>query len=151
MAQRLLEMRPFEMTEEDKNAWARLQSAIDVARYRATKPLIIRQIGKVAKVGHGRTVVRWEDGSREKVDPLVFDEVFARFRVGQPFEAVVTRNPATFRIIRAEAVRRLPNQALPEDLSKAIWNRAVNAEVQEATGVRSADIDETFWLQKQTE
>ncbi len=109
--------------------------------------MVLRQVGKVAKSRPGLTVVRWEDGTREKVDLLVFDEAFAHFRVGQPFEAVVTRNPVSFRIIRAAAVRKLPNQDLSEEWSKATWDSAAIGEAVRKAADQAEEINEGFWLQ----
>jgi hypothetical protein len=147
MTQRFLEMRPFEMTDEDKAAWKRLQTVVDVPRYKATKPMTVRQIGAILGSRPGRVVVRWEDGVQEKVDPGVFDEMFARFKVGQLFEAKVTRSPLTFRIIRADAVRRLPKRTVSADRSEVIWNRAVHPEDDVPPPAEAEKLDEAFWLQ----
>lgn len=143
-AQRFMEMRPFEMTEADSELWARLQAVIDVPRYKATKPMVIRQVGAVVKKRPGLIVVVWEDGARERVDPDVFDETFSRFGVGQAFEATVTRNAYTFRMLRADAVRKLSAVRLASpDKVNALWDRVVG-DAPPAKG----DIDEDFWLKQ---
>ena len=143
--QRFLEMRPFESTPEDRDLRDRIWEVIDVPLYKASKPIVFRQIGKVLEKRSGRTVVRWEDGSREKVKPEVFDEPFARYQIGQPFEAIVTRHPISFHLIRADAVRRLSNQTASQERSNAIWERAV---ASESAGEDSSapELDEGFWL-----
>lgn len=140
-----LEMRPFEMTEEDKDLWTRIQAVIDVPRYKATKPMIFKQVGKVYQIRGVRVKIEWEDGLRETVDPNVFDEAFSRFRVGQPFEVVVTRHPLTFRLIRADALRRLPaDRPVSQERSNAIWERAVGS--PKVPTLQTGEIDEDFWL-----
>jgi len=145
-AQRFLEMRPFEMSDEDRGIWELLQAAIDIPRYRATKPITFRQVGKVVKLRGTLRVVRWEDGAQEKVKSLVFDEAFSRFLVGQTFEATVTRHPLTFRILRAEAVRKLPPATLTEEKSHAFWDRVVGQQGGALSGTGATKPDEQFWL-----
>lgn len=145
-AQRFLEMRPFEMSDEDREIWERLQTVIDVPRYKATKPLVFRQLGTILQLRGTRTMVRWEDGAQERVNPLVFDEAFSRFRVGQTFEARITRHPVTFRILRAESVRKLPRSALSEEKSKAFWDRILGQRGEAPSEATGAEIDERFWL-----
>jgi hypothetical protein len=146
--QRYLEMRPFEMTSPDKDLWHRLQAIVDVPQYKATKPMLIRQHGKVQKSRPGLTVVEWEDGSREEVEPRVFDEPFARFLPGQPFEALVSRDPLSFQIIRADAVRKLPSRYLfAKENSDALWTRVASANLDSEV-VDATEIDEKFWLSK---
>ncbi len=145
--QRYLEMRPFEMQSDDWDLWDRIQTVFDVAKYKATKPLVIRQLGKIHKAREGVTVVEWEDGARERVDPRVFDEAFSRFRAGQPFEAIVTREPLTFQIIRADAVRRLKSvDKRTEERSKALWSLVVGTPEETASEASESGIDEGFWL-----
>lgn len=140
--QRLLEMRSFEMTDTDKRCWARVRAVINVPRYKATKPMVIRQVGKVAKMRPGLTVVEWEDGTRERVDPAVFDEAFSRYPVGQAFEATVTRGPHTFRLKRADAVRKITSdQRVSPERADALWDRVVGT-----TKPVRIEIDEAFWL-----
>jgi hypothetical protein len=143
---RYLEMRPFEMSEEDRELWNKLQSMIDISRYRETKPLVVRQLGKIVKLRERVTVVRWEDGVREQVDRSLFDELFSRFRIGQSFEAIVTRHPKTFRIMRADAVRRLTRPPVSAEESAALWNCVVGDRAAEDSKV-TAKADEKFWLQ----
>src|SRR5262249_38055972 len=47
--QRYLEMRPFEMTDADSEQWGRIRAVVDVPRYRAMKPIVIRQVGELVK------------------------------------------------------------------------------------------------------
>jgi len=72
--------------------------------------------------------------------------VFATFRVGQPFEAVVSRHPTTFRIIRADAVRKLRARRASEEQSKALWDRVIGSGEPVAES-SATEVDEGFWLQ----
>jgi hypothetical protein len=141
--ERFLELRPFEMTDEDQELWKRLQTVIDVPRYRARKPIVFRQAGKISKKRTGVLTVKWEDGGYEKVNPMHFDEAFSKYAVGQWFEAMVSRHPVTYGIMRADAVRRLSKLTpVSKEKAAALWQCVVgNSETKEST-----EIDENFWL-----
>ena len=140
-----LSMRPFEMTLEDRDFWDKVQAVIDIPLYMANKPMIIRQTGVVRKASDGLIVgAKWADGSNEEVKVSKFDEPFSRYRAGQPFEATVTRHPTTFRLLRADAVRKLPPRiTVANDGSDPLWDRVVGAAVAERL---AAEPDEDFWL-----
>ena len=146
MVQRFLTMRPFEFTSEDRQVWSRIQSVVDVPRYRISKPITLRQVGKVLKQRTGYAVVEWAEGVRERVRPQVFDEVFSRFKVGQPFEATVTRHPMTFRLLRAEAVRRLSGTSGGKPSTDSLWDRVAGS--VQTTAEPASQVDEEFWLGK---
>lgn len=145
---RYMEMRPFEMTKEDKELWAKILAIVDVRRYKASKPIVFRQVGRVTKKSTGNAKVEWEDGNVEAVDSNVFDEIFERFKVGQPFEATVTRHPTTFKLIRADAVRRLSGQIENfREKSESLWNKLVGVNrPTDSTHEDSTAVDEDFWL-----
>lgn len=144
--QRFLQMRPFEFTDEDREVWSRIQSLIDVARYRASVPVVLRQVGKVLQQRRSYALVQWADGSRERVRPQLFDEFFSRFKAGQPFEATITRHPVTFRLLRAEAVRRLPRPSNTKSVADSLWNRVAGS--VQSTAEPANQVDEKFWLGK---
>lgn len=146
MVQRALEIRPFESTAEDRALRERIETVIDVAHYKASKPVAIRQVGKVVKKRTGLTVVQWEDGAREKVKADAFDEAFARYQIGQSFEAIVTRHPISFRLLRASAVRRLSSQPASKERSDAIWERAIASPEPAGLATPAIELDERFWL-----
>ena len=148
IVQRFLEMRPFEMTAEDRETWTLLQSVVDVPQYRATKPIVGRQIGRVAKARgwpHGKAVVvRWEDGEQETVDAYKFDEVFFAFFRDSPLKR---SSPAIRRRSRSSApmrYERCPPDTLPgRNWRRRFWDRVVGLDQAAAA---EDQLDEQFWL-----
>jgi hypothetical protein len=98
--------RPFEMTREEAEVWAALESVIDVPAYKIYTPLRIRQAGKVVGYRAYPERIEWEDGQKESVRLDQMPGQFAAYKAGQPFEAVVLRDPVDFRLIRVTDVRR---------------------------------------------
>ena len=104
--QELNAKRPFELTEQERAAWRILESQIDVSTYRKTTPLMIRQIGKVYRARPRPEQIEWEDGHKESVRLDQVPGEFATFKPGQPFEAVVARDPVDFHLVKITHVRR---------------------------------------------
>jgi hypothetical protein len=105
--QRLVHRRPFRMTAEEKQEWALLEQLIDVEHYRKSTPLKIRSLGWVSGTGTGPRVITWIGGDR--VEQVTLDQMppeFAAFDNDQWFEAIVEREPRTFKLIRASFVQR---------------------------------------------
>lgn len=107
--QELYAMRPFEMTERDESTWRVLESQFDVATYRDTTPLSIRQVGRVARARPHPDLIQWEDGHKEAVRLDQMPGEFATFRPGQPFAAIVLRDPVDFHLIKVSHVQRAGN------------------------------------------
>ena len=106
--QELVAKRPFEMSAAEKTTWQRLKTVIDVAVYRNTTPLTVRQIGKVAARARPRPeFIEWEDGQKDRVRLERMPAEFAAYKPGQPFEAVVERDPVDFRLRKILYVRRI--------------------------------------------
>jgi hypothetical protein len=105
--QELQHKRPFEMTPDDTEVWSVLSSAIDVTVYRNQTPVQIRQFGRIERARPYPDLIVWENGS---ADVVSFDQVesadFITFKPGQPFEAVVARDPVTFDLIRILYIQR---------------------------------------------
>lgn len=120
--QRLYVLRPFEMQEADRRTWGTIENMIDIEQYRAAQPLIVRQIGTVTKARPYPLVVTWEDGTREKVHLERMPGEFATYKAGQPFEALVHRDPVSHKLIRVDFVKRLPGESLKKDASQALWD-----------------------------
>jgi hypothetical protein len=121
--QRLFAMRPFEMAAEDKRLWGVMQDRVDVERYRADRPLIVRQQGTVVKGDAFPQMIRWEDGTKERVPLERMPPEFATYKCGQPFEAVVHRDPITNKIRKVDFVTRLSarKKRTPEE-SERLWD-----------------------------
>jgi len=144
---RVLELRPFEMSADDRELYTKAFRVIDLAAYRATKPYKVRQAGTVLKhTGHSaRTsvVVRWEDGKVEPVKTTKFDEAIARYHVGQRFEVLAVRHPLTTKLLRAFALRKLDESSQPSDgLSDRLWEQATRSMSPQRV---SGDLDAAFW------
>jgi hypothetical protein len=127
--QRLYLMRPFEMGEDDVEAWGVIENQVDVERYRASQPLIVRQQGKVVRARPHPDLVQWEDGTCEGVSPARMPAEFVIYAVGQPFEAVVHRDPTSYKILKVEYLKRLPSRvALTREESKRLWDSLPTSE-----------------------
>jgi V8-like Glu-specific endopeptidase len=133
--QRLFVLRPFEMSDADSRLWDSLKDVINVDRYRASQPLVIRQIGKVSLARPYPLVITWEDGAKERVRLERMPAEFASFQAGQPFEAIVHRHSVTHKIIRVEYVKRLPDERVEREESQDLWDSAST----------SASLPDTSW------
>jgi hypothetical protein len=96
------------MRESEKAVWQLLESQINVNVYRTTTPLTVRQIGKVAaRVRPLPELIEWEDGHKEKVRLDQMPGEFAAYQPGQVFEAIVTRDPTDFRLLKVTHIHRI--------------------------------------------
>lgn len=120
--QALFAKRPFEMTGLEKATWQLLESHIDVSTYRATTPLTIRQIGKVVGARPNPDLIEWEDGLKEKVRLDQMPGEFATYKPGQPFEAVVARDPTDFHLLKAAHIQRIksPPRVSPDEIDELL-------------------------------
>ena len=80
------------MTTEEKQTWSNLEQMIDVEKYRASQPLVYRQLGFVTQVSSTAFDVKWIDETDEKIPLQNAPPEFAGFNEGQWFEAGVERN-----------------------------------------------------------
>lgn len=121
--QQLYVMRPFEFDDTERELWKVIESQVDVERYRLSQPLLVRQQGKVYRARPYPELVEWEDGTREKVSLEWMPGEFASYQPGQPFEAVVHRNPVSHKIIKVDYVKRLPTERkLTAQESRQLWD-----------------------------
>ncbi len=121
--QRLYAMRAFEMDDSERQIWRDIEDKVDVARYRMEQPLIVRQQGTVVRARPYPEMVRWEDGTREKIVLRRMPGEFATYKPGQPFEAIVHRDPLSHQMIKVDYVKRLFTAPEPSDAeSKLIWD-----------------------------
>jgi hypothetical protein len=117
--------RPFEMAGSEKATWELLESQIDVNAYRATTPLTIRQIGRVAARARPLPeLIEWEDGHKEAVRLDQMPGQFAAYKPGQPFEAIVIRDSVDFRLLKVTHIQRL--RSLPR-MSDGEFNDLVHS------------------------
>ncbi|MCE9566469.1 MAG: hypothetical protein K8U57_30980 [Planctomycetes bacterium] len=120
--QRLFVMRPFEMEDADRRVWTAIETMVDVERYRADQPLIVRQIGMVCRARPYPLAVKWEDGTKERVYLERMPGEFATYKAGQPFEAVIHRHPVTHKIMSVEYIKRISQMAIKTTESDDLWN-----------------------------
>lgn len=119
--QELYSKRPFEMTADELELWQTLECVIDVPTYRNTMPLTIRQIGKVTQCRPLPQQVEWEDGHKESVRPEQMPAEFAGYKAGQPFEAMVVREPVNLQLLKVSYVKRIkPLPRMTEDEREAL-------------------------------
>jgi hypothetical protein len=120
--QRLYAMRPFEMDASEQRLWDMIESRIDVEQYRNSQSLVVKQEGKVVRARPYPEVIEWEDGTRERVALQRMPAEFAGYRAGQPFEAVIHRDPVSYKIRKVDYVKRLPTRrGRTEEESKRLW------------------------------
>lgn len=92
--QRLIRMRPFEMTDNDEKRWQLLEDQIDVPMYRRTTPTRMRQVGRANYCRTSRPRgINWANGGKDYVDLNDMPAAFAALKPNQWFEAVVLRDP----------------------------------------------------------
>ena len=121
--QQLYVMRPFEMSDAERQLWKVIESQVDVERYRLSEPLVVRQQGRIKRARPYPELVEWEDGTREKVSLKWMPGEFATYQAGQPFEAVVHRHPVSHKILKVEYVKRLPAEPRSNaEESRRLWD-----------------------------
>jgi hypothetical protein len=107
--QDLYRKRPFEMTQEEREKWTILEDLIDVVGYRNETPVLVRQLGQVTQGRPWPRQITWVDGAKEHdLDLALMPDEFASYKPGQWFEAIVERDPLTWRMLRVRFVQRTP-------------------------------------------
>lgn len=97
--QRLIRMRPFEMTDDDEKRWHLLEDQIDVPMYRRTTPTRMRQVGRANYCRTSRPRgINWANGWKDDVNLTDMPAAFAALKPNQWFEAVVLRDPISGRL-----------------------------------------------------
>lgn len=78
-------------------------------------PIQVRQFGKITQARPYPQQIQWESGEREAISLDQVDSPdFVTFKPGQPFEAIVARDPLNFRLLRIVHVER---RSMPARLS----------------------------------
>lgn len=116
--QELLHKRHFEMTDLEVARWDVLSNCIDVTVYRNHTPLRVRQFGYVSQRRPYPTQIKWEDGKTERIRvDQVSSPDFVTYKVGQPFDAVVLRDPISFELQKIIHITRKshPSRMRKED------------------------------------
>lgn len=137
--QRLYQMRPFEMSDEERAIWDEILDVVDVAKYRENTPLRVREFGQIR---HFQTPypsrIYWIDGRRERINLGQAPAMMAGLRPGQWIEAVVERDPKTGQLLRMIDAQKVPTPPSPRSY-RAFWE---TIEVADLPEVSLATIDE---------
>ncbi len=108
--QALYRMRPFEMGPDERQAWDVLEGLIDVIGYQNDMPVLVRQLGQITQARPLPRQITWVDGTKETdIDLGRMPDEFAGYKPGQWFEAIVERDPRTWRLRRVRFVQRTPS------------------------------------------
>ena len=84
--------------------------------------MIVRQLGRVTQVRPWPQEVEWDNGRKEAVSlRQVNSPDFITYKAGQPFEAVVERNPLTGELLRISHIeRRRQFQRMPPEQERQL-------------------------------
>lgn len=122
--QELQPKRPFEMSDDERLKWQVLSDHIDVTVFRNNTPQSIRAFGRILKAGPYPQLIEWDNGLKEPISLEIVDTPdFVRFKPGQPFEAVVHRDPLTFNLIRIIHIERTQS---PHRFEKSIEREIID-------------------------
>jgi lipopolysaccharide/colanic/teichoic acid biosynthesis glycosyltransferase len=120
--QRLYRKMAFEMSTDEQIQWDVLEKAIDVAAYRASRPLVLRQIGQVSRVRPNPSEIVWFDRTVEEIPLVELPADFARLESGQWFEAIVERDKATGRLKKMRYVHLIQEvEPMTPERARAFW------------------------------
>lgn len=104
--QRLFGTQEFELTTEDKTLLRKLNQFFDLNELRYSTPIAVRSYGRLLGVRGHKYRVRWVDGTKSTLSRKQIPASMVPFQAGQPFEAVVSRDPRTWNILRIESAFR---------------------------------------------
>lgn len=104
--QRFLAMQDFEFTSDQRRQRRVLSRYFDLNEIRYSQPLKVRAYGELVSQYPRPIRVRWVDGTKNTLTRQQISSEMVGFVVGQPFEAVVERNPRTWELIRIQAAFR---------------------------------------------
>ncbi len=125
----------FEMCDAERSLWSVIEAAIDLDAYRAGRPVVVLQQGKVKRARPYPDLIEWEDGTTERVRLDRMPAEFVTFKAGQRFEAMAHRSPASHKLLKVDYVKRLAAHPLDEGEARAIWDAASS----------SAGLPDTDW------
>lgn len=129
--QRLYKKRPFEMTEQEQLAWLRLTNVIDLLHYRTTTPIVMKEIGSISYGMISRPfAIEWISGKTYLIEPHKVPGDLMGCKPGQWIEAVVKRDPLTYREIEIESITKISFHLPSETEVKKFWKSLPKADVQ---------------------
>ncbi len=114
--QSLIFKRDFELTDEEKTTWNKINKLVYITVFINRTPLVVQQYGVIS---HGMVSypckIKWDNGYTEPIDLRVVNSSdFVNYAPGQSVRAIVKRNPITREIVDIpfiEKVRSLPSNA----------------------------------------
>ena len=129
--QRLLRMRPFEMSDEEKTKWSNLASIVDLLEYKMTTPMVVREIGQVSfgKISRPQ-IIKWIRDEEYFIDPDRVPGELMGCATGQWIEAVVKRDPVKHKILEIESINKIRFRIPNESQAKRIWENIPKADLE---------------------
>jgi len=131
--QRLSKKRPFEMSEQDQAKWRELVNVVDLLNYKTTTPVVVREIGCVSYQKISRPArIKWLSGKNYFIEPDKVPGELMSCGPGQWIEAVVKRDPLTYREIEIESITKI-SYRLPTDAElEKFWEEMPEAKLEDA-------------------
>ena len=106
--QKLIRMRPFEMTADEQRRWSELCNVIDLLHYNNTTPIVLKDIGEVRYEMRSRPYkINWINGRSYIIDIARAPGELMSCKSGQWIEAIVKKEPITNKIIEIEAINKI--------------------------------------------
>ena len=111
------------LDDKEREQWGLLYRELDVAAYDASRPVKARQRGEVVRAFPDPWEVRW--AADEQNEAISLDQVpdeFAALRVGDWFEAVLSRDSASRKLLHVHEVRPItPKEPMTAAEAKRFW------------------------------
>lgn len=99
----------FRRTPADQKAWAVFEAVVDIEKYKASQPIVTRQIGLLRSKDDADWDVWWLSGDTvESIALEVTPPEFAGFEVGQWFEGLIERDRTSLSIRKILYVKHRP-------------------------------------------
>ena len=131
--QRLYKKRPFEMAEQERLIWLRLTNIIDLLHYRTTTPIVMKEIGSISYGMISRPfAIEWISGKTYLIEPHKVPGDLMGCKPGQWIEAVVKRDPLTYREFEIESITKISFHLPSETEVKKFWESLPKADVKTA-------------------
>jgi len=129
--------RDLQPPSESDVDWAHIEELLDLETYRLSRPFTVRQVGQVLARDVEGILVRWSGFEDEEELPFVVGPAeLAGFQVYERFDALVEREPETWRLSQILSATLLPTLSSErkrerlEALAKAPSTRDVCADLE---------------------
>ena len=129
--QRLCRKRPFEMTEQEVKHWPQLTGLIDLLYYKTTTPIVVREVGCVSYQKLSRPVmIEWMSGKKYFIEPDKVPGDLMSCAPGQWVEAVVKRDPITYRELEIESIGKISFRIPSKSEMGKLWGDMPKADLE---------------------